>query len=194
VEEISLSGFAAGHAVGVIAGVPQKFDAREVVRRARSRLGEDRYRLLTNNCEHFCEWCLQGERRSYQIEACLELPSRALLATERLMISIGECVSAFGKGVLNWGWRTDRHLHLPRRFAVPLAIARIVQHDVSLEPIRDGRDHLLRLAATIDEGWRSTTDVLERFGSAARGDRIYRAGHALGQLLRTADRLVASAA
>ena len=28
-------------------------------------------------------------------------------------------------------------------------------------------------------------DVLERFGSAARGDRIYQAGHALGQLLRT---------
>jgi hypothetical protein len=100
VEEISLSSFAAGHAVGVMASVQQKFDAREVVRRARSRLGEDRYRLLTNNCEHFCEWCLQGERRSYQIEACLELPSRALLATERLMISIGDCVSAFGKGVL----------------------------------------------------------------------------------------------
>ena len=39
--------------------------------------------------------------------------------------------------------------------------------------------------ATIDEGWRSATDVVERFGSAARGDRIYRAGHALGQLLRT---------
>jgi hypothetical protein len=91
--------------VGVIAGVPQKFDAREVVRRARSRLGEDRYRLLTNNCEHFCEWCPQGERRSYQIEACHELPSRALLATERLMISIGECVSAFGKDVLKFSNR-----------------------------------------------------------------------------------------
>src|SRR5580698_2561380 len=100
VEEISLSSFAAGHVVGVIAGAPRKLDARDVVRRARSRLGEDRYRLLTNNCEHFCEWCLQGERRSHQIEACLELPSRALLATERLMISIGECVSAFGEGVL----------------------------------------------------------------------------------------------
>jgi hypothetical protein len=32
---------------------------------------------------------------------------------------------------------------------------------------------------------RSAADVLERFGSAARGDRIYRAGHALSQLLRT---------
>ncbi len=30
----------------------------------------------------------------------------------------------------------------------------------------------------------SATDVLERFGSTARGDRVYRAGRALGQLLR----------
>ena len=79
----------------------------------------------------------------------------------------------------------DRHLHVPRRFGSPASIADIVQRDVSLEPIREGWDDLLRLAATIEQGWRSATDILERFGSAARGDRIYRAGHALGQLLRT---------
>jgi len=79
----------------------------------------------------------------------------------------------------------DRHLHLPRRFEVPAAIADIVQQDVSLEPIRESWDELLRLVATIEQGWRTATDVLEWFGSAARGDRIYRAGHALGQLLRT---------
>jgi hypothetical protein len=39
-----------------------------VVERVRSRLGEHRYRLLTNNCEHFCEWALRGESRSVQIE------------------------------------------------------------------------------------------------------------------------------
>ena len=44
------------------------------MRRARSRLGEDRYRLLTNNCEHFCEWCLRDEHRSYQVESLLALP------------------------------------------------------------------------------------------------------------------------
>jgi hypothetical protein len=31
-------------------------------------VGEDRYRVLTNNCEHFCEWCLRGEARSYQVD------------------------------------------------------------------------------------------------------------------------------
>jgi hypothetical protein len=43
----------------------------------------------------------------------------------------------------------------------------------------------MRLVATIEQGWRTATDVLERFGSAARGDRIYRSAHSLSQLLRT---------
>jgi hypothetical protein len=39
-----------------------------VVARARSRLGEERYRTLSNNCEHFCTWCIHGENRSCQVE------------------------------------------------------------------------------------------------------------------------------
>ena len=46
----------------------------------------------------------------------------------------------------------DRHLHVPRGFDVPAAIADIVQHDVSLEPIREAWDELLRLIATIRTG------------------------------------------
>ena len=88
VEEIPLSRFAAGRSVGVVSGVPAKYHEREVVRRARSRVGEDRYRLLTNNCEHFCEWCLRGQHRSYQIEARLALPVRALLAASRLIAKL----------------------------------------------------------------------------------------------------------
>jgi hypothetical protein len=88
VEEISLSRFAAGHPVSVVSGMPPKFEGREVARRARSRIGEDNYRLLTNNCEHFCEWCLRGQHRSYQIDACLALPSRALHVTRRLIAEL----------------------------------------------------------------------------------------------------------
>ena len=88
VEEISLSRFAAGHGVRVVSGVAPKFEGREVVRRARSRIGEDNYRLFTNNCEHFCEWCLRGEQRSYQVEARLALPLRALQATQRLIAEL----------------------------------------------------------------------------------------------------------
>jgi hypothetical protein len=41
--------------------------------RARSRLGENRYDIFRNNCEHFCEWCLSGVSRSRQLES---LPAR----------------------------------------------------------------------------------------------------------------------
>jgi Lecithin retinol acyltransferase len=33
--------------------------------------GENRYRVLRNNCEHFCEWFLRGESRGYQVERFL---------------------------------------------------------------------------------------------------------------------------
>ena len=68
VEEISLARFTNGRPVCVRSDASLEFDRREVIRRARSRIGEDHYRLLTNNCEHFCEWCLYGEHRSYQVE------------------------------------------------------------------------------------------------------------------------------
>jgi Lecithin retinol acyltransferase len=67
VEEVSLKDFARGRRIAVLSGATPFTDA-EVVRRARLRLGERRYRLLSNNCEHFCEWCLRGRSRSSQVE------------------------------------------------------------------------------------------------------------------------------
>ena len=78
VEEISLTVFAAGRPLWMRCGPSAYFDREEVIRRARSRVGENCYRLLTNNCEHFCEWCLRGEPRSYQIERMFWLPQRVL--------------------------------------------------------------------------------------------------------------------
>jgi Lecithin retinol acyltransferase len=69
VEEVSLDCFCRGRTVWIRAHAQDSFDPAEIVRRARSRLGEDRYRLLTNNCEHFCEWCTRGQHRSAQVEA-----------------------------------------------------------------------------------------------------------------------------
>jgi hypothetical protein len=57
----------------------------EAVARARSRLGENHYHLLTNNCEHFCTWCLLGQARSEQVETCLRHPRLALATVLQLM-------------------------------------------------------------------------------------------------------------
>lgn len=85
VEEVSLRDFRRGRSVAVRSGVPAEYDARQIIARARSRLGEDRYRLLTNNCEHFCEWCLRGEPRSYQVERLMRwMPGLRVLGVASL--------------------------------------------------------------------------------------------------------------
>lgn len=72
VVEVSLAEFSRGRPVRVVRHPQQRFTSDEVIARARSRLGEDCYRLLSNNCEHFCEWCIGGESRSRQIELWVE--------------------------------------------------------------------------------------------------------------------------
>ena len=68
VQEVTLEAFAHGHPIWVRQSLGARFAGREAVRRAYSRLGEDCYRLISNNCEHFCMWCLYGESRSEQID------------------------------------------------------------------------------------------------------------------------------
>ncbi|MEX3949746.1 lecithin retinol acyltransferase family protein [Paraburkholderia sp. EG287B] len=74
VEEVPIEQFADGHTVSVRSRELTRYTGAHAVLRARSRLGENRYRLLTNNCEHFCTWCVLGESRSEQVNACLRHP------------------------------------------------------------------------------------------------------------------------
>jgi Lecithin retinol acyltransferase len=71
VEETSLTRFADGHPVWVRAPRSTWLQRAEIVRRARSRLGENRYRFFSNNCEHLAEWCVNGEHRSLQVDHLL---------------------------------------------------------------------------------------------------------------------------
>ena len=80
VEEVSLLRFGRGSAIRVIVHNATPYSPDETVRRARSRLGENDYRLLTNNCEHFCNWCVSGVSHSAQVQQPLRLPLRALVA------------------------------------------------------------------------------------------------------------------
>lgn len=68
VEEVSLYQFVKGHPLQIIEHPESRYSPDEIVRRARSRLRENDYRLLTNNCEHFCNWCVSGISRSAQVE------------------------------------------------------------------------------------------------------------------------------
>jgi cell wall-associated NlpC family hydrolase len=49
----------------------KRFSREEVVSRARSRVGEENYNLVFNNCEHFALWCKYGTSKSVQVEKAL---------------------------------------------------------------------------------------------------------------------------
>ncbi|HEX6637938.1 MAG TPA: lecithin retinol acyltransferase family protein [Steroidobacteraceae bacterium] len=74
VEEVTLQSFAGRRPVFVVQHDELPFCVKEIVERARSRLGEHQYRLLSNNCEHFVEWCLHDVHRSFQVERALDFP------------------------------------------------------------------------------------------------------------------------
>lgn len=80
---------------------------------------------------------------------------------------------------------SERKLYLPRGVTAPKGLAAVIAYEISVKAIRDGWDELLRLVASIQTGRVSAVVALQRFGSAARGDPIFRAADNLGRLLRS---------
>ena len=85
VEEVTLSRFSMGRAVGIVEH-SESYSPQEIVLRARSRLGENKYHVLRNNCEHFCNWCISGRSRSMQVERPLAFKRALVMAVHRMVI------------------------------------------------------------------------------------------------------------
>jgi hypothetical protein len=73
IHETTLEKFLNGRTLQVETNIERKFSENEIIQRARSRLGEKGYDLLTNNCEHFVRWCVTGDHVSYQV---INLPKK----------------------------------------------------------------------------------------------------------------------
>ncbi len=52
---------------------PVKYVPNTVIQRAESRLGERKYNILFNNCEHFATWCITGVSYSQQVQNFIPL-------------------------------------------------------------------------------------------------------------------------
>ena len=79
-----LEEFSRGQEVSVVSN-DQASPAGVTLRRAMSRIGEQNYNLLFNNCEHFANWCKTGRHRSGQVEDWLHTGSLGALALGQLM-------------------------------------------------------------------------------------------------------------
>lgn len=90
VEEISLSCFSAGHQIWAKEHLKAKYQGALAVARARSRLGEKRYSLFNNNCEHLCTWSIDGIGYSEQVVALLMRPVSMLDRFAKLLDKLYE--------------------------------------------------------------------------------------------------------
>lgn len=76
IETVTVGDFAGRCPVRVGRMPSESQHGNDIVRRARSRLGERCYDVLRNNCEHFCNWCQVGESRSTQVDLLLQRMER----------------------------------------------------------------------------------------------------------------------
>lgn len=87
IRETTMERFLGGKKYYYIDNRESKFDNEEVVSRARKCIGEEKFNLISHNCEHFAMWCKTGKSRSQQVYLIL-----------LLIITINYCLS--NKGVL----------------------------------------------------------------------------------------------
>lgn len=82
------------------------FTGDEIVERAKSRVGENRYNFLFNNCEHFANWCIADQSESKQVGSIDIFNNGNRLRYQSLM-QIGKLVGRGGcmlvAGLLNAG-------------------------------------------------------------------------------------------
>lgn len=67
IEITSLSKFTHGKKIMIRQYDQPKYAGRIVVRRMRSRMHENNYHLIINNCEHLCSWAITGVESSPQV-------------------------------------------------------------------------------------------------------------------------------
>jgi Lecithin retinol acyltransferase/PspA/IM30 family len=68
IERTSMEVFRLGQDLIHVKAFDTSYLPEAVVHRAESRLGEQRYNLLFNNCEHFATWCKTGVSYSSQVK------------------------------------------------------------------------------------------------------------------------------
>nr|WP_324626422.1 lecithin retinol acyltransferase family protein [Acinetobacter sp. MD2(2019)] len=67
IEMTSIRQFSHGKVIGIRHYENPKYKGRAIVKRMRSRMHENQYHLIINNCEHLCSWAITGVESSPQV-------------------------------------------------------------------------------------------------------------------------------
>jgi hypothetical protein len=99
VAETTLKAFNNGRNFTVRQYITPRFQGQAVVERACSRVGEELYCVYSNNCEHFCQWCINGDHDSTQVNNGAAITSGTvvtLVGVAARSIVLTEAVAATG--------------------------------------------------------------------------------------------------
>jgi hypothetical protein len=105
VEVTDLKTFSSGNGFSVKT-YKNSFSSEEIVRRAKSRLGESTYSVFNNNCEHFCLWCILENHTSPQVDKATWVSAPSIgtiigLAARGAVAASGSVAGLSGAGVMS---------------------------------------------------------------------------------------------
>ncbi|PAX51198.1 lecithin retinol acyltransferase family protein [Brunnivagina elsteri] len=95
IAQVSIATFRAGKNQDFVKLYGQCYPDDKVIQRAKSRLGESKYSLLFNNCEHFATWCKTGLSDSEQVSNAGATAGGASVSGAAVVAGLG-VVSATG--------------------------------------------------------------------------------------------------
>lgn len=152
IERTSLDTFARGNQVYVLSENSAQFCFIPdiVVHRAESRLGEQKYNFLFNNCEHFVSWCKTGISESKQISNFL--PAIELIDTHDLYQPLKMAFKEFdsqnnARRMLNSALGDIKKLWQEVQPQYNDALAEMNSwHQVATEAVKRDREDLARIA------------------------------------------------
>ncbi len=101
VEKTSLSKFLDGNKYTIREHPYTKFSAGEIIKRAYSRLEEDNYNVIFNNCEHFVNWCIYDISRSEQISQRVSMLSPSPVKSSIAILNISKSITSFLNGTIS---------------------------------------------------------------------------------------------
>ncbi len=103
IEEVTLDTFTQGKGYTINLHPAPLFTGEEIAQRARSRIGESEYCVIRNNCEHFCEWCINDTHISSQVRKVAKVASAvsgSSLAAVATRLAVPRVALALGGGAM----------------------------------------------------------------------------------------------
>ena len=106
IEIVALEDFHNGNGFTIQEHSNAKYSVEEIIKRAKSRLGENNYSLSGNNCEHFVTWAIDGNHESNQVDKAIPKVTVAEAAatgagTIAVVSSAGSVAGLSGAGVMS---------------------------------------------------------------------------------------------